>query len=141
MEEIGKIIEITNNKAKIEINPSGGCSHCAQAHICNPLGKDKKVVELKNTINAQVGDWVKIEIKEKNRVVSILVVLGLPIFLFLIGVIIGHQISGDKMSAILGGLGLILAFLIAKIINNYLIKNDRDLAVIKEKVHPEVYKN
>lgn len=141
MEETGKIVELNGNRAKIEINTSGGCAQCGQAHVCNPLGQNKKVIELKNTINAQVGDWVKIEIKEKNRIVSILVVFGIPIFLFLIGVIIGHQISGDKMSAILGGLGLILAFLIAKIINNYLIKKDRDLAVIKEKVNPEVYKN
>jgi positive regulator of sigma E activity len=137
MEEIGKIVGLVGTKAKIEINTKAACSHCAQANICNPLGQNKKEIELKNTLNAQVGDWVKIEIKEKNRIASLLVVLGIPIFLFVTGVIIGNIISGDKMSAILGGVGLLLAFLIVKLINNYLIRKDTDLAVIKEKVNPE----
>ncbi|MCX7785163.1 MAG: SoxR reducing system RseC family protein [candidate division WOR-3 bacterium] len=136
MEEIGKIIEIEGTTAKIEITPSGGCAHCTQANICNPLGKNKKVIELQNNLNAQVGDWVKIEIKEKHRVLSLSLVLGLPVVLFLIGVFFGRKISSEKFSAILGGVGLGLGFLVVKIINNYLIKKGKSLATIKEKISP-----
>jgi len=134
MEEIGKVIELSSDNAKIEITPSEGCSHCQQANVCNPFGPNKKVIELRNAVNAQVGDSVRIEIPEKNRVLSILIVLGIPIFLFMIGIIIGQIISGDQLSAILGGVGLVLAFVIVKLINNYLAKKEKVLVVIKEKI-------
>ncbi|MBS4015771.1 MAG: SoxR reducing system RseC family protein [Candidatus Latescibacteria bacterium] len=134
MEEVGKIIELVNDKARIEITPSGGCNHCTQAHICNPFGKNKKIIELPNSINAQVNDLVKIEIKDKNRFLSILLVLGLPILLFLIGIIIGNRISGDALAALFGGIGLLLAFIIVKIVNNYLLRTNKNLACIKEKI-------
>jgi sigma-E factor negative regulatory protein RseC len=134
MEEIGKIIEQKDQEVKIEITPVGGCAHCSQSNICNPFGQNKKVIELKNTINAQIGDWVKIEITEKNRIASVLIILGIPIIFFLIGIIIGHEISGDKMSAILAGLGLIIAFTIVKFINNYWLRKNKEFAIIKEKI-------
>lgn len=134
MEEIGKIIELKDNIALIEITPTSACSHCGQANLCNPSGKNKKVIELPNKINAQVGDWVKVETKEKNRILSMLLVLGLPIILFVIGVFIGAHISGETLSAIMGGVGLLLAFIIVKIVNNYLVRNKKNLATIKEKV-------
>lgn len=136
MDEIGKIIELKDDIAVIEITPSSGCSRCAQVNICNPFGKNKKVIELPNVINGQINDWVKIEIKEKNRVLSILLVFGLPILLFLIGVFIGTKTAGDNAGAILGGIGLILAFVIIKIINNYLNRKNKNLACIKEKIDP-----
>ncbi|MEO0091829.1 MAG: SoxR reducing system RseC family protein [candidate division WOR-3 bacterium] len=135
MEEVGKIIEVKGTIAKIEITPTGGCAHCSQAKICNPLGNNKKVIELNNSIDAQVGDWVKIEIKEKHRVLSLLLVLGLPVMLFLIGVFLGKHLGGDKSSAILGGVGLALGFFVVKIINSYIIKKGKSLAEIKEKVN------
>lgn len=138
MEEIGKIIELIGNKAKIEIATSSTCGHCGQKSVCHSFGENKKIIELNNDINAQVDDWVKIDIKGKNQVLSILLVLGLPILLFLIGVFIGYYISGDKLAAILGGAGLLLAFTILKLINNYLISTNKSLASIKEKVNPEL---
>jgi positive regulator of sigma E activity len=134
MEEVGRIIELVNDKARIEITPSGACNHCAQAHICNPFGKNKKIIELPNSINAQVNDLVKIEIRDKDRFLSILLVLGLPILMFLAGIIIGNKIYGDSAAAILGGIGLLLAFIIIKVVNNYLLRTNKNLACIKEKI-------
>lgn len=138
MEETGRIIEINNNIAKIEITPTSACANCGQKSVCHGFGEKKKVIELSNNINTQVGDWVKIEIKEKNRILSTLLVLGLPIILFIIGVIIGSQISGDKLSVILGGTGLVLAYIILKIVNNYLVRKGKTLASIKEKIEPPI---
>jgi sigma-E factor negative regulatory protein RseC len=134
MEEIGKVIEIIGDSLKIEITPSGGCSQCSQVNVCNPFGQNKKVIELENTINAQVGDSIRLEIKEKNRILSLALLFGLPTVLFVVGVIIGQIVGGDKISAILGGVGLLLAFLILIIINRYLIKKGKNLVCIKEKI-------
>lgn len=134
MEEIGKVIEIIGDLVKIEITPSGSCSQCSQVNICNPFGQNKKVIELKNTIEAQVGDSVRLEIKEKNRILSLSLLLGLPTVLFVIGIFIGQIVGGDEISAILGGVGLLLAFLILLIINRYLIIKRKNLVWIKEKI-------
>jgi len=67
MEEVGKITELIGTKAKIEITPSSLCGKCAQEKVCNPFGQNKKLIELNNTVNGQIGDLVKIEIKRKAR--------------------------------------------------------------------------
>ncbi|MEO0083356.1 MAG: SoxR reducing system RseC family protein [candidate division WOR-3 bacterium] len=132
MQEIGKIIEIIGDIAKIEITPSGGCAHCAQFNLCHPWGQNKKVIELKNTINGQIGDTVKIEIKENARLLSIGLVFGLPTILFITGLVIGNFLKNEKLGAVFGGCGLVLAVILLKIIDNLLKKKDPNIVVIKE---------
>lgn len=134
MEENGKIIELTASGAKVCVTPSQVCGSCAQAKACATIGSKMKIILVNNPINAQVGDWVKIELKEKARTTSILLVFGLPILLLLIGVITGEVIGGDKLAAFLGGGGLIVAFIIVKIIDNYLTRKVNFLPTIIEKI-------
>jgi sigma-E factor negative regulatory protein RseC len=137
MEETGKIIELVGTKAKIEITPSSMCGNCTQAKICNPFSQNKKVIELNNTINGHIGDIVIIEIIEKKRFLATLLVFGLPTLLFVIGVIIGQKIGGDKLAAIFAGAGLVVAYIIIKIINNVIVKKGTDLVKIKENLHQQ----
>ena len=134
MEENGKVIELLANEAKVEVMPSAICSHCGSADACGSLGAKTKVVLAKNPIGAKLGDLVKIEIKEKNRLASILLLFGLPITLLLVGIIIGEVISGDKLAAILGGSGLVIAFIIVKIIDRLAGRKDNFLPTIIEKI-------
>ena len=113
------------------------CGNCTQEKICNPFGSNKKVIELNNTINGHIGDIVIIEIIEKNRFLTTLLVFGLPTLLFVIGVICGQKIGGDKLAAIFAGAGLLIAFIIIKIVNNVLIKKGTDLVKIKENIHQQ----
>lgn len=135
MEEVGRIVELVGSKVKIEITPSSICGNCTQAKVCNPFGQNKKLIELNNTVNGQINDLVKIEIKEKNQVMSTSLVFGLPTLLFVIGVIFGQKAGGDKLAAIFAGAGLVIAFIIIKIVNNVLIKKGTDLVKIKENLH------
>jgi len=134
VEDNGKIIELTAEGAKVEIVPRPICGACAVANACAAIGLKTKIVLAKNPIAAQVGDLVKLETKEKNRTLSILLVFGLPIVFLLVGIIIGEIIAGDKLAAILGGGGLLLAFLIAKIIDTHLAKKGTFLPMIIEKI-------
>ncbi len=134
MEEVGKIVGLVGNKAQIEITPSAICGNCSQKNVCNPFSQNKKLIELNNTIHGQIGDLVKIEIKEKNRILTILLIFGLPALLFVVGVIIGQRIGGDKFAAIFAGVGLIVSYGIIKIINNRITNKGIALAKIKEKI-------
>ncbi|MCX8014443.1 MAG: SoxR reducing system RseC family protein [candidate division WOR-3 bacterium] len=137
MQEIGKIIEITGDIARIEITPSGGCVHCSQFKLCNPFGENKKVIELKNTLDAKIGDTVKIEIPEKAQALSIGLVFGLPVVLFMLGLVIGNYYRNEKLGAIFGGCGFALAIGILKIVDNRLRKKGAHLAKLKEIVKEE----
>lgn len=134
MEEIGKIIELKDNIAVIEITPTDGCARCSQVNICHPAGKSKKTIELPNTINAQVNDWVKIEISEKHRALAIFLVLGLPILLLLSGVLVASYFKTDLLVFMGGTIGLLIGFIIVKIINNSLARKGKNLAYLKEKI-------
>ncbi len=134
MEENGKVIEVLANEVKVEVMPSAICSHCGSADTCGSLGSKTKVVLAKNLIGAKVGDIVKLELKEKARATSILLVFGLPISLLLVGIIIGEVISGDKLAAILGGAGLVIAFIIVKMIDRLVGRKENFLPTIVEKI-------
>ncbi len=134
MEENGKVIELTYNRAKVAVEPSPICGSCAAADACAAIGSKTKIVLANNLINAKVGDLVKIDLKEKSRTTSILLVFGLPITFLFVGIIIGEVISGDKLAAILGGIGIIIAFIIVKIIDLWVGKKATFLPTIIEKI-------
>ncbi|MEO0092960.1 MAG: SoxR reducing system RseC family protein [candidate division WOR-3 bacterium] len=134
MEENGRIVEITAEGAKVEVVPTSICGSCVSASICAALGSKTKIVLASNPINAQVGDLVKIEIKEKSRTTSFLLVFGLPILGLLIGIILGEIIDGDRLAVILGGSGLLLALVFLKIIDTRLSKKENFLPTVVEKI-------
>jgi sigma-E factor negative regulatory protein RseC len=134
MEENGKVVEVLASEARVEVVPSAICGHCSAAEACGAFGSKTKVVLAKNPIGAKIGDLVKLETKEKNRLTSISLVFGLPIVLLLIGIILGEIISGDKLAAFLGGIGLVIAFIIAKIIDRWVGKKATFLPTIIEKI-------
>jgi sigma-E factor negative regulatory protein RseC len=137
MEEKGKVIELLANEAKVEVMPSAICSHCSSTDACGSIGTKAKVVLAKNPIEAKVGDLVKLELKEKARATSILLVFGLPITFLLAGIIIGEIISGDKLAAILGGAGLVIAFIIVKMIDRLVDRKESFLPTIVEKINED----
>jgi|UniRef100_A0A7C6A9C4 sigma-E factor negative regulatory protein RseC len=134
MEENGKVIELTENGAKVCVTPSQVCGSCVQAKACATIGAKTKIILANNPINAQVGDWVKIELKEKSRTTSILLVFGLPILALLFGIIVGEIVAGDKMATIFGGSGLIIALIVVKIVDNHLSQKANFLPTIIEKI-------
>ena len=134
MEENGKVVELSDEGTKVEVIPGNMCHHCGAAQACGTFGSRTKIVLAQNPIDAKIGDLVKLEIKEKTRAVSILLVFGLPIVLLLTGIIVGEILSGDKLAAILGGAGLVIAFAVVKVIDRLVNKQKTFLPTIIEKI-------
>lgn len=130
MRERGKVIETTGLSAKVSLQSSEACKTCSASYLCHPSGKDR-IIEAENSIAANIGDEVFIEISARSGFIALFLLFGLPIILGLTGLLIGAQHS-DTHSIFYGVAGLALGLIIAKIINNILSKKHKFLPRVVE---------
>lgn len=116
MIEKAKVIELRHGNARVRLEPSDACKHCAACHICYPSG-ESRVIEVENSIGARIDDVVDIEISDKVGLFALFVIFGFPVLLGLIGVLLGVGYS-DIHALLFGVVGLAAGLGIAKIINN-----------------------
>jgi len=131
MRENGKVVNIKNDRAEVEVAARGQCEHCSAHAMCNWTGTSTRKVLAVNKVGAGVGDAVELETAEGTGAKSNLLVFGIPVVLMVVGVLIGGLlIRKDAWSGILTGLGLALGFGIVKTIDIVVSRSGRSLPVI-----------
>ncbi len=90
--EIGRVIKTSENIAHVEMENSAACQSCSAKALCKPDGTGIRILKIKNTLNAQTGDYVQLDPMEFNQVKLIIMQYGLPLFGFLIGIISTHYL-------------------------------------------------
>ena len=135
MKEKGRVTEVYGLRAKINLEPSEACKHCHASAFCQPAG-NARVIEAENSIGANIGDEVYIEILARTGFIAIFFVFCLPVMLGLIGLLLGAQYSNTH-SIFYGLVGFALGLLIAKIVNDILRKKHKFLPKIIEIVRPK----
>lgn len=119
--EIGEIVEISGMIAGVEIQENDQCHSCGARMICRPGASGKRMLYLKNTLNAQVGDRIYIEQSDKNQLKLAFMQYGLPMFGFIGAIIIANLFISETVLGIpaeiwqfligLGMLGVIGVFI------------------------------
>jgi|SRR6056297_902563 len=135
MQETGSVIEIKNDKAKIKFNRYSACSKCKQDCV---LGRENNheeeyfFAEVQNEKSAQVGDIVKVELKDSSLVIGSIIIYIIPLLFFVGGYFIGAKLSfifTGLSSEIFGILSsficLYLSYLLTKRINKKIENSDR----------------
>ncbi|MEO0079453.1 MAG: SoxR reducing system RseC family protein [candidate division WOR-3 bacterium] len=131
IEEPGRVVMVRGQRAVVEVVPHDGCEQCSAAGICNWSGSRAKRVLAWNRINAQEGDNVIITRAAKVRTRSALLVFGLPALLMLAGVVLGRVFFfSDTWAAGLAGVGLIIAFVIIKLVDKAIMRSGTGLPEI-----------
>jgi positive regulator of sigma E activity len=131
MRETGKVVNIRNDRAEVEVTAKGECEHCTAAGICNWTGTSLRKVLAVNKAGAAAGDVVLLESIEGTGAKSNLMVFGIPVLLMLAGVLVGGLIlRKDIWSGILAGVGLALGLGIVKAIDVSVNRTGRSLPVI-----------
>lgn len=102
MHQIGVVIELNGDKAKLRFKRSKACANCK---VCMSAGAEHAIVEIQNTIGAKVGDSVEIMLHSRNIVKASVIAYGIPLILLLLGVALGSQ-WGDWYAA---GTGIVFA--------------------------------
>jgi sigma-E factor negative regulatory protein RseC len=89
IEERGTIISKTNGIVKVRLKRKESCEGC---HACM-MGENGlyMVTEAENTLNASVGDFVRIQAKGTSKIKTAFILYIAPLLLFIPGFLIGKS--------------------------------------------------
>lgn len=90
MKGTGTVIAIRGEYIEVQAPRESECSSCGLKDSCaNNSLKEGQKIWVKNTIGAEVGDYVEFEFKESDLNRGLFIVYGIPLVFIVIGVIIG----------------------------------------------------
>lgn len=119
MKEIGIVSDIQGKKAQVIIQRSAACGDCGACQV----GKNKLTMEANavNFVGAQKGDQVEVEMSFVNVLKASLIIYGIPLIVFILGVVAGNYLpvqnqSDNPLISFIIGLSLMaLSFIVIKI--------------------------
>lgn len=85
MEEMGRVLEVTGDIAKVGIKRKSECSGCEAKKSCLEVTSGEMVLEARNDARAKQGELVKVYLKSETAIAASAIVYLIPILFFLIG--------------------------------------------------------
>jgi len=138
--EIGKIVEINGDVASVELLENDHCHSCGAKMICRPGDTGRRILKLRNTLNASVGNRILIEQSDKNQLKLAFMQYGFPLLGFLITIIIASSLIKKSVVGIpaellqfgIACIALLLAGLLSRIWANRKSSTDFSVFSMKE---------
>jgi len=90
--ELGLVIGLRGEYAEVEMQSGDACHECGARVICRPNASGKRILYIRNTLNAGIGDSVFIEQSGANQLRLASMQYGLPMISFLVGLFTGNLI-------------------------------------------------
>lgn len=121
MEEVGVVSETNGVTAKVVLKKKGACEGCAVKGTCEPTENGMEI-EAMNTVNAQPGQTVRVNIGAYTYLKSSMIAYGMPLVFFIAGAIFGKNagekyfanLNSDLVAAIAGFAALAISILFIK---------------------------
>lgn len=115
MEQIGQVVKITEGKAVVLVRRNQACGTCTGCGLAAP-GAGENYLEAINTVNAAVGDRVKVVPDTAHVLKASFVAYILPMLALLAGVYVGQTLDqaldlGVRLAIVLGLLFFLASFL------------------------------
>ena len=122
MTERGMVAKVKGNKATVRFDRRSACDKC---HMCATTKDGMKVeVVVENTLGANVGDYVEVEMGEKYVLTAAAIVYVIPLVLIGAGIGIGTLIN-ELAQALFALGGLIIGFVIAVLLDRLVIRKKK----------------
>lgn len=133
MTERGVVSKIKGNKATVQFERHSACDKC---HMCAVTKDTMKVeVTLDNTLGANVGDFVEVEMGERYVLTAAAIVYVIPLVLIGVGIGVGTLIS--ELAQVLMALGgLIIGFAIAILLDKLVIRKKKGFSPRMKSICP-----
>jgi sigma-E factor negative regulatory protein RseC len=118
IEDIGKVVQVIDDKAYVEVERSSACAQCGLQEAEELAIGGKVVLEAYNLAGAKSGDRVKVQVRTGAYMRASLYIYGIPVLFLVIGAIAGAYAatilrkSSDTMSALFAMGGLVVGFII-----------------------------
>jgi sigma-E factor negative regulatory protein RseC len=126
IEEVGVVTETDGVMAKVIIQKKGACEGCSVQETCKPTEKGMEI-EVLNTVQARVGQTVRVSIGAYSYLKSSMIAYGIPLVFFIGGAILGKNagdryftdLNSDLVAAIAGFVSLIISLLFIKLFSGH----------------------
>ncbi len=128
LKEYGVVLKLDNGKAIIGIKRSSACSQCGACEL--GAANSQMRLTLDNTLNAQPGDIVELELPASQFLKASVILYLIPLVGLILGVVIGYYIGiyaklhEELIGAIGGILFTIIAYMTIKKMEPKFRKND-----------------
>ncbi|KAA5808279.1 SoxR reducing system RseC family protein [Thermoanaerobacterium thermosaccharolyticum] len=90
MTEKGCVVSLKDGKAKVEIIRNEMCRKC---HACDMGSNNRMMIEVDAIDELKVGDNVLIEVKDISMLKATLIMYGIPLLFFFVGVFAGYAVA------------------------------------------------
>ncbi len=134
MTERGVVAKVKGKRAWVRFARKSACDHC---HMC-AVTKDGMKVEvcLENSLDANVGDFVEVEMGERFVLTAAAIVYVIPLILTGAGIGIGTLIS-ELAQILMAFGGLILGFVIAFLLDRLVIRKKKGFRPVMKSICPQ----
>ena len=99
MEELveeGRVKEIQNGMIKVELIEHDECEHCSAKIVCSPTSDNKRILELENSINSNIGDRVRIVVPGIQLTKLSIKLYLIPLVIVLVIIYVTLNIANDS---------------------------------------------
>ncbi|MCL2861726.1 MAG: SoxR reducing system RseC family protein [Firmicutes bacterium] len=128
MTETCVVKKVKGNFAYIEVRKHEVCSECRS---CLFGTEETLVMPALMEISCKEGDIARVEMPKKQFVATPFIFFGLPLFFFMIGLLLGRVISSyDWVMIVSGFVGAILALVLAYFFDKSIKTNKKYMPVI-----------
>jgi sigma-E factor negative regulatory protein RseC len=90
VEETGRVIEVKDKIALVQIAQS---SMCAKCNACQLAGSNTMQTEVENSIGAKAGDNVKIVLEPKSLLKAAFIIYAIPLIFLILGYLLGMGVA------------------------------------------------
>ncbi|HCT65698.1 MAG TPA: hypothetical protein DIC60_10610 [Lachnospiraceae bacterium] len=94
MAEKGVVTELKNDIAVIKMTRTEACAKCRAC--ISGMSEKEMIMEADNQCNAEVGDWVELELAENGFFFAVIIMYGIPLVAFLTGILLSYFIFIPK---------------------------------------------
>lgn len=132
MEEHGVIVECKGATALVKTRRGTSCESCKSKKECKPVEQDDMLLEVENTIGAEVGQNVVFTVGAGSILKAGVLFYLVPVLSFIAGVVLGQavlagffpNVNADLVSGLFGAFLLIASFIGLKLYNRHLSKDN-----------------
>jgi len=137
MEQTGQIVEVIGDKAKVLVRRHDVCSKCGGCGI-SLSGKGENYLEALNTVNAAVGQTVRVATDTGQVLKASFVVYVVPILALLAGLGLGQLLADEPTGLIVGIVFLLLSYLVVRAYDRKVARGRVQSAVVAVLEEPAV---
>lgn len=126
---------ISDEVAEVSLMRQMNCKNCANCGTCTQRPGSELLAMASNTIGAKVGDMVEVESSAGSSIGIAVLVYVLPCVFLILGYFLGQALGLSEAASVgVGGLGIVVGFIPAFVVNRILTKSKKPEFVILSKL-------